>query len=196
MQPADVRAEWRISKQRRRAECLAQRGLSPAPATGPALLRALTPLLVDAVTVASYASFGAEPDTGPINAALLAAGVRVLLPVLHPDGDLGWAVHDGTLLAAGRGLRQPPGADLGTGAVAGAQVVLVPALAVDRSGVRLGRGGGSYDRALPRATGLVVALLHDGELVDSLPAEPHDVRVGAVVTPAGGVIHLPGGMAG
>ena len=196
MQPADVRAEWRISKQRRRAECLAQRDLGTAPATGPALLQALLPVLVGAATVASYASIGAEPDTGAIHGFLLGAGVRVLLPVLHQDGDLGWAVYDGTLVVAGRGLRQPPGADLGTGAVATAQVVLVPALAVDRSGVRLGRGGGSYDRALPRATGLVVALLHDGELVDVLPAEPHDVRVGAAVTPAGGLVQLPGGMAG
>ena len=58
-------------------------------------------------------------------------------------------------------------------------------------GVRLGRGGGSYDRALARATGLVVALLHDGELLDRLPREPHDLPVHAVALP-GGVTVLAG----
>ena len=61
----------------------------------------------------------------------------------------------------------------------------MPALAVDGEGNRLGRGGGSYDRALRRATGLTIAVLYDGERVDTVPAEPHDVRVHAVVTPSG-----------
>ena len=195
MQRADIRSERRNAKQQRRTAALAARRLTP-PSTGPALLLALTPLLAGADTVASYASFGQEPDTGPLHAALLAAGVRVLLPVLHPDGDLGWAVYDGRLVPAGGGLQRPPGADLGREALAAAQLVVVPALAVDRTGVRLGRGGGSYDRALARATGLTVALLHDGELVASLPAEPHDIRVGAAVTPSDGVVHLPDGIAG
>jgi 5-formyltetrahydrofolate cyclo-ligase len=116
--------------------------------------------------VAAYASFGTEPDTSH----LVEAGW--LLPVLHADNDLGWSAH-------------PSSADLGVDAIAKAEVVLVPALAVDRRGVRLGRGGGSYDRALRRATGLVVALLHEGELVDALPSEPHDVRVDAVLLPSG-----------
>lgn len=78
------------------------------------------------------------------------------------------------------------------GAVASADVVLVPAVAVDRTGVRLGRGGGSYDRALARVGPaiLTAALLYDGELVDSVPAEPHDQRVRAVVTPARGLVRL------
>jgi 5-formyltetrahydrofolate cyclo-ligase len=65
--------------------------------------------------------------------------------------------------------------------------VIVPALAVDRRGVRLGRGGGSYDRALSRVpVGTpIVAALYDGELLDALPADPHDVRVTGVATPAG-----------
>ncbi len=69
--------------------------------------------------------------------------------------------------------------------------MIVPALLVARDGTRLGRGGGSYDRALARATGLTVALLHDGELVDALPAEPHDVAVQAAATPSLGVVRLP-----
>ena len=64
----------------------------------------------------------------------------------------------------------------------------MPALAVDRSGIRLGNGGGCYDRALARVAPdvLVVALLHDGELTDEpLPAEAHDRPVDAVATPSG-----------
>jgi 5-formyltetrahydrofolate cyclo-ligase len=84
-------------------------------------------------------------------------------------------------------LREPAGCPLGPDAVARADLVLVPALAVDRAGVRLGRGGGSYDRALARvaAKTLVVALLYDGEVHDALPAEAHDRVVSAVLSPAG-----------
>jgi 5-formyltetrahydrofolate cyclo-ligase len=63
--------------------------------------------------------------------------------------------------------------------------VLVPALAVDDRGNRLGRGGGSYDRALARAAGLTIAVLYDGERVAALPTEPHDIPVQAVVSPSG-----------
>ena len=119
----------------------------------------LAPLLVGR-RVAAYEAFGTEP------VAPLPPGA--LVPVLLPDGDLAWRTVDG---APGR--------------LEDVDVVLVPALRVDRSGVRLGRGGGSYDRALLRARGLVVALLHEGELVDAVPAEAHDVRVAAVALPSG-----------
>ncbi len=78
---------------------------------------------------------------------------------------------------------------------ASSAVVAVPAVAVARNGVRLGRGGGYYDRALAhaRAGATVVALVFDDELVDDLPAEPHDRRVTAVVTPSGGWQALPAG---
>ena len=126
---------------------------------------ALAPLLAGRA-VAAYASFGTEPRTS----GLLTPDT--LLPVVLADGDLDW-------VRAGGG---PP---RGRDALSRCDVVLVPALAVDQHGVRLGRGGGSYDRALPRALGLVVALLHDGELLDALPAEPHDVPVAAVALPSG-----------
>jgi len=163
------------SKQELRARLIAlRRGLPPScrAAGDDARDAALAPLLVGA-RVAAYSSFGTEPRTTAL------VGPDVLLPVVRADGDLDW-------VRAGE-----PDRLLGTGAVADSDVVLVPALAVDRRGVRLGRGGGSYDRALGRATGLVVALLHEGELWDALPAEPHDVAVHAVATP-GGVLRLPG----
>ena len=82
-------------------------------------------------------------------------------------------------------LREPPGPRLGPEAIASAEIVLVPALAVDATGTRLGRGGGSYDRALARVRPEVpvIALLYPGELVPLLPAEPHDRPVTAVLTP-------------
>jgi 5-formyltetrahydrofolate cyclo-ligase len=139
-------------------------------------------------TVAAYVSIGSEPATDALLSGLAALGLRVLLPVLRPDLDLDWAVYAGPerLAPAGRGLREPVGPRLGTAAVAGADVVVVPALAVDRTGRRLGRGGGSYDRALARVDpgSLVVALLHDGEVLAAVPAEDHDHAVGAAITPS------------
>lgn len=142
-----------------------------------------------AATVALYVSLGQEPGTGPLLEALHEQGRRVLLPVLLPDLDLDWAAYTGRegLLPASRGLLEPAGPRLGPEAVASADLVVCPALAVDRRGVRLGRGGGSYDRALARvpATTPTCALVYDEELVDEVPAEPHDRRVHAAATPSG-----------
>lgn len=138
--------------------------------------------------VAVYLSVGTEPGTAALLAAL--ADREVLLPVLLPDGDLDWARAGAGLAPGPHGLLEPQGERLGRDAVAGCDLVVVPALSVDRSGNRLGRGGGSYDRALRRTGGWVVALLHDGEAVVSLPAEPHDVPVDAVVVPSRGLVRL------
>jgi 5-formyltetrahydrofolate cyclo-ligase len=145
------------------------------------------------ITVAAYVPVGREPggpDLPEALAAALSPGSRLLLPVLLDDGDLDWAAHEGaaSLRHGPRGLREPAGPRLGADAIREAALVLVPALAVDQAGFRLGRGGGSYDRALARATAAVtVALLHDGEIVDSVPMEDHDQPVLAAVTPSNGV---------
>jgi 5-formyltetrahydrofolate cyclo-ligase len=142
-----------------------------------------------AATVAAYVSVSTEPGTGPLLDLLGEAGKRVILPVLLPDLDLDWAVYDGPggLAAAGRGLLEPTGPWLGVQAVATADVVLTPGLAVDRQGRRLGRGGGSYDRALARVPvgTFVCTLLYDGELMGTVPAADHDRPVTAVATPTG-----------
>lgn len=132
--------------------------------------------------MASYVPWEDEPGLAP--------RPGWLLPVLLPDGDLDWGTYDGVLVTGLRGTTQPRDR-LGVDAVAACDVVLVPALLVDREGVRLGKGGGSYDRALARCTGLTVALVHDDELVDVLPREAHDVPVRAVVTPSRGLVRLP-----
>lgn len=145
-----------------------------------------------AATVAAYVSFGGEPGTGLLLEGLLAAGKRVILPVLQPDNDLDWAVHTGPLVPAGRGMLEPAGPVLGRDAVATADVVLVPGLAVSHAGERLGRGGGSYDRALARvpAGTPVWVLLYDDEVGVAVPVEPHDRPVTGAVTPSG-VVRLP-----
>jgi 5-formyltetrahydrofolate cyclo-ligase len=134
---------------------------------------------------------GSEPGTRPLLDALRARGVRVLLPVLLPDNDLDWALYQGAeeLAPARLGLLEPTGPRLGVDAVCTADLVLLPGLAVDpATGLRLGRGGGSYDRVLARlaaagSTARLVTLLFDAELLPGLPTEAHDRPVDAVVTP-------------
>lgn len=139
-----------------------------------------------AATVAAYVSVGREPGTGLLLDALAAAGKRVILPLLRPDNDLDWAPYDGSagLASARRGLLEPTAPALGPDAVAWADAVLVPGLAVDRTGLRLGRGGGSYDRALARvpAGTFTCVLLNDDEVLEKVPAEERDRRVTAAAT--------------
>ncbi|MEU5401048.1 5-formyltetrahydrofolate cyclo-ligase [Streptomyces sp. NPDC005963] len=150
------------------------------------------PELSGAATVAAYVSIGREPGTRALLDALRERGVRVLLPVLLADNDLDWGEYRGSeaLVSAGRGLLEPVGPGLGTDAVLEADAVLLPGLAVDARGMRLGRGGGSYDRVLARlaaagARPALVVLLYTHEVVERVPVEPHDHPVDAAVTPDG-----------
>lgn len=147
------------------------------------------PDVVAARCMAAYLSVGTEPSTTELLRHLTSRDVRVLLPVVRPDLDLDWAIYAGPqhVTQDRHGLWNPDGPRLGLDAVAEADVVVVPALAVGPDGVRLGRGGGCYDRALARvpAGRPVVALLHDGELVEHVPAEPHDRPVDVAVLPSG-----------
>ena len=145
-------------------------------------------------TVAAYYSVGTEPDTHGLVYALWKRGSYVLLPVWHPGSELDWASYEGpdSLVPGRRGLIEPAAPGRGPGAVARASLVIVPALAVDRTGVRLGRGAGCYDRALARVAAAVptIALLYDAELTGTLPAEPHDRRVSMAARPATGITRL------
>jgi 5-formyltetrahydrofolate cyclo-ligase len=188
-----VAASTNPTKTDLRARALAaRRAMTPETReiAGSAITRAVLdlPEVTAARTVAAYLSIGTEPATTDLVEALRSRGVRVVVPVLRDDLDLDWAEYvDIDHLAQGsRGLWVPPGPLLGVDAVVVSDVVVVPAVAVDDRGVRLGRGGGSYDRALERvpAGHPVIALLYDGERRDVLPAEAHDRRVTTLVTPS------------
>jgi 5-formyltetrahydrofolate cyclo-ligase len=140
-------------------------------------------------TVAAYYSVGTEPPTHSLVYALWKRGTYVLLPKVRPDSGLDWASYEGpdSLAPAAYGLLEPtaPAGRL----ITSADLVIVPALAVDRHGNRLGRGRGFYDRELARVGPLIptIALLYDGELLDELPAGPLDHPVRMVAQPAAGV---------
>jgi len=184
-------AEDRYSKREWRARLLAARRSRPAAqrAVEAAELAAAV-LAVPGDPVCCYLPVGTEPGSPALVEALASQGRRVLLPVVTGAFPLDWAGYDGpdSLVDGPHGLLEPAGDRLGPAAIGLAGVVLVPALAVDRIGTRLGRGGGHYDRSLPlaRDDAPLVAVMRDVELVDELPREPHDVRMTAVLTPTGG----------
>ncbi|MGY1779097.1 5-formyltetrahydrofolate cyclo-ligase [Geodermatophilus sp. SYSU D01036] len=174
---------------RRRSRPPAERAAAAA-AVAAALLQRLTGVRL----LAAFVPDETEPGHGRLPAVFTQLGTRVLLPVVPDSGaELRWAVDTGRLAPGRFGLLEPVGPRLGPTALGTAEVVVVPALAVDRSGVRLGRGGGYYDRALQHARpdAVVVAPVFDDELVDRLPAFEHDRPVTAVVTPSGGWQEIP-----
>ncbi|WP_369824481.1 5-formyltetrahydrofolate cyclo-ligase [Cellulosimicrobium sp. CUA-896] len=147
-----------------------------------------------AACVATYAARPSEPGTLDVLERLAARGARVLLPVLGAGLQRDWAEYAGPsdLQVRAPGRPPEPGTPpLGPEALAHADVVIAPALAVDTRGVRLGQGGGWYDRALEhtRPGTKVVAVVFPEEVYDAadrpLPVQPHDRPVDAVATPLG-----------
>lgn len=148
------------------------------------------PEVARAAVVALYVGVGTEPGTGPLLDGLVERGVRILLPIVTRELDLDWAAYSGPdqLAPAAMGLLEPTTPTLGLSAVGTADCVLLPGLAVDRTGMRLGRGAGCYDRVLGRVSHDVFTcvLLHDGDVLDGpLPFDDHDRRVRAAATPSG-----------
>jgi 5-formyltetrahydrofolate cyclo-ligase len=183
--PAKLALRDRLTTARRRRPLLAlgeaARAVSEHLTAAPEVRRA--------ATVAAYVSIGTEPGTSWLLDALRAAGKRVVVPVLLPDGDLDWAVYtdDSCLVPARLGLLEAAGPRLGVEAVATADAVIVPGLAVSPTGLRMGRGGGSYDRVLARVPvgTFTCVVLYDDEVGLDVPAEPHDRFVTAAVSPSG-----------
>jgi 5-formyltetrahydrofolate cyclo-ligase len=189
-------------KQQLRAELMAARA-DVGPAQRHAEARALCARVRDIhermpATVAAYVPVGSEPGSVELLDALLDAYHRVLLPIARVSTDgtplpLRWAEYrPGDLVEAPFGLLEPPEPWLPPTALTDADFVLVPALAVDRHGVRLGRGSGFYDRSLGLAgrSAHLIAVVRDNELVDDLPAEQHDVPMTHALMPGLGLVAL------
>jgi 5,10-methenyltetrahydrofolate synthetase len=161
-------------------------------------LEALESIVTSGSTVCAYVPVGTEPGSTEMLDMLLRRAGRVLLPVARTTAEstplpLSWGEYrPGTLTTARWGLLEPPRPWLPPSALAEAAVVLVPALAVDRRGMRLGRGRGFYDRSLgdrgPHTR--LIAVVRDAEVLDEIPADPHDVPMTHALTPRQGLIDL------
>ncbi|MCH8612087.1 5-formyltetrahydrofolate cyclo-ligase [Arsenicicoccus dermatophilus] len=175
-----LRTELWAARRARLADSTSARRDSDAARLAEQAMRLVREHVAQGATVTSYESYPAEPGTRPLNRALVAAGFRVIVPVTLPDLDLDWRPLDSA--------EDDESARLGRDAIGEADLLLIPGTAVDRTGVRLGQGGGCYDRALPRRRdGVpVITLLHPGELLAApLPRNDHDQLVDAVVTACG-----------
>ncbi|GAA1739417.1 5-formyltetrahydrofolate cyclo-ligase [Aeromicrobium alkaliterrae] len=141
---------------------------------------------------AAYLAMRGEPPTGALLAELQAAGTEVVVPVTRADGTLDWVTHDAAAptTRSSIGVDEPVGAPLPGSPLTEVDLVLVPALAVDHHGRRLGRGAGYYDRALAEVVvrpqrPTLVAVVFAEEILPEVPHEPHDVPVDLVLTPSG-----------
>lgn len=145
-----------------------------------------------AQTVSAYLPTATEPDPRGFLAWAVASGRTVLLPIAEPDALLAWALADHGVADPERmrpglaGTPEPWPTPASRMSLDRADLILVPAAAVDERGVRLGWGGGYFDRALEKMPQCpaVYAVVFDDEFVRTLPREPHDVPVDGVVTPS------------
>lgn len=141
------------------------------------------PEVARAGTILLYHGMGAEPETARLLPALWQAGKRLALPRCTGPGEMeARLVEEGTPLIRHRFGMLEPGEDTPRLEPEELELVLVPGLAFDRSGGRLGQGGGFYDRYLPRCTGVTIALCRRRFLLEAAPREEHDRRVDLVVT--------------
>ncbi|MFL6140395.1 MAG: 5-formyltetrahydrofolate cyclo-ligase [Labedaea sp.] len=196
---SDLDATRAWSKARWRRELRAARRAVPASvrfAEALALAAQLTSgrIVRPGQTLCGYVPVGSEPGSAQMLDEIADYGVRVLLPVVSGRGPLDWAWYAGpdSLRPGPYGLLQPIGERLSTSALRIADLVLVPALAVDRRGTRLGQGQGHYDQSLPLvAPGTpLMAVVRDQEMFDELPREPHDVPMTGAIAPNRGLIRF------
>ena len=139
-------------------------------------------------SIAAYLSTPDEPGTRDFLAWACENEIRVLLPVSRADGLLDWATYDGEEEDEDvLGMPTPTTELLSPLAINEVDLIVVPAAAVDRSGMRMGWGRGYFDKTLGSMENCppVYAVIFDEELLDSVPSERHDQRVDGVVTPSG-----------
>ncbi|TDP95626.1 5-formyltetrahydrofolate cyclo-ligase [Leucobacter luti] len=171
-------------RERRAASSAAQRA-SDAAALGARLIELVE--RTGATRVSCYLPTATEPDPRAFLSWALAHGVEVLLPISLPDQALAWALHSAVPPIPGRhGILEPAGERLPVTAASTADLLLIPACAVDETGTRLGWGLGYFDRALAALDPLppVYAVVFEADVFAELPRDPHDVPVTGTVTPA------------
>jgi len=138
-------------------------------------------------SISCFLSTPTEPGTREFVEAAVARGIRVLLPVTRADGLLDWAVAtaDGDIAEGLFGLPEPVGELLGPIAVDDVDLLIIPAAAVDRSGMRLGWGRGYFDKTIGSMQRCppVYAVVFDSEYVDEVPRDVQDQAVSGIVTP-------------
>lgn len=144
--------------------------------------------------IAAYLPRRGEPGGNLLLNALHTQAPTILLPISGDHGALEWSTYKGDMeLRPGKlSIPEPTGDRLPTSALLDCDMIFVPALACTPDGVRLGKGGGYYDRALAEleeiAGGDIPAtavLLYNGEIRDDLPVEEHDQPVDIIITPTG-----------
>ncbi|OUS92373.1 5-formyltetrahydrofolate cyclo-ligase [Rhodococcus sp. NCIMB 12038] len=173
-----------------------RRALTPELRTAEdqAIVALVTQQIAGGSTVCAYVPTALEPGSLDFLDALRQVAGRVLVPVTRGPGPLYWSEFTGAdcLAPASYGLREPTGPVQEPGEIRSADTIFVPALAVDRRGVRLGRGAGFYDRTLGLAApdARLITMVRDEELVPELPEDPHDVRMGWALTPDSGLVAL------
>jgi len=139
-----------------------------------------------ASNIASYISFGDEPNTTDLNAKLLNNGKTLYLPRIIGD-ELEWVQWNGDasqLIPSNlsKNILEPIGPAIPE--LSKIELVIVPALRIDRSGYRLGQGGGFYDRALTKLSAWSIGLIHPDEISsEDLPRESFDIPLNAAATP-------------
>ncbi|MBG6058833.1 5-formyltetrahydrofolate cyclo-ligase [Cryobacterium sp. MP_M5] len=145
-----------------------------------------TVLDLSARSISCYLSARNEPNTRPFVNWAEAQGIKVLFPVSRDDGLLDWTVgEDETEVEGLAGVPEPAGELLGPIAINDVDLIIVPAAAVDRTGLRMGWGRGYYDKTLGSMEKCppVYAVVFDGEYLDEVPREVHDQPVDGLVTP-------------
>jgi len=139
--------------------------------------------LESASVIASYRSYGVEPDTQALNRKLILDGKTLLLPRMSGDS-IEWVQWNGdeSAFSRNKNIEEPIGDSFSD--LDAIEVIVVPALRIDRSGYRLGQGGGYYDRALAKTSAFTIGLIHPDEISsEDLPREPWDIPLRAAATP-------------
>ena len=137
-----------------------------------------------AKTVMAYIACRGELDVSPVIDEILSSGRTLLLPRCEAGGTLTARIITSpeALLPGAYGIPEPA-EDAEIAPPESIDLILVPGLAFDREGARLGQGGGYYDRLLSKTGAVKVGICHEAALIDCVPREAHDIRMDAVITP-------------